>query len=76
METTDYIYKRALELSSAVGYLRGYLIAHLLYDSISSSDFKHGYDNLIYSHKLSGEEMDSFDIARFKKRAKELGVEL
>jgi len=76
MEHLEYVEKRALELSSAVGYLRGYLNGVLLYSDITPANFKLGYEALKQSYKLSDTEMNDNDVIRFKKRAEELGVKI
>ena len=76
MEHVDYVTKRALELSSALGYLRGYMNGILLYDNITPKQFKTGYETLLRSYELGGDTMDELDIARYQQRAVELGVTL
>jgi hypothetical protein len=76
MEHLEYVTKRALELSSAVGFLRGYMNGQLLSGNVTPEQFKFGYETLMRSHELGGDYMDEFDIARYQKRAEELGVEL
>ena len=76
MNNLDYIQKRALELSSAVGYLRGYMNGQLLYSDVTPSQFKWGYETLMRSYELGGDIMDEFDRERFNQKAKELGVVL
>ena len=76
MEHVDYVTKRALELSSAVGALRGSMLGMLLYYDITPSQFKFTYEALMHSYELGGDYMDEFDIARIQKRADELGVTL
>ena len=76
MEHLEYVQKRALELSSAVGYLRGFMNGYLLYSDMTPIQFKCGYDVLMRSYELGGDEMDEFDVSRYQKRAVELGVEL
>ena len=76
MEHVAYVEKRALELASAVGYLRGYMNGILLYDNITPKQFKTGYETLLRSHELGGDTMDEFDITRYQQRAVELGVTL
>ena len=76
MEHVAYVEKRALELASAVGYLRGYMNGTLLYDNITPKQFKTGYETLLRSYELGGDYMDEFDIARYQQRAVELGVTL
>ena len=76
MEHVDYVTKRALELSSAVGALRGSMLGMLLYYDITPSQFKFTYEALIHSYKLGGDYMDELDIARYQQRAVELGVTL
>ncbi len=76
MEHVAYVEKRALELASAVGYLRGYMNGILLYDNITPKQFKTGYETLQRSYELGGDVMDEFDISRIKQRADELGVTL
>ena len=76
MEHVEYVQKRALELSSAVGFLRGYMNGQLLHGNITPEQFKFGYETLMRSYELGGDYMDEFDIARYQKRAVELGVEL
>lgn len=76
MEHLAYVEKRALELSSAVGYLRGFMNGHLLYNNLTPSQFKFGYETLMRSYELGGDTMDEFDMARYQKRALELGVTL
>jgi hypothetical protein len=76
MEHLEYVTKRALELSSAVGSLRGYMNGQLLSGNITPEQFKFGYEMLVRSYELGGDAMDEFDIARYQKRAVELGVEL
>jgi hypothetical protein len=48
----------------------------LLSGNVTPSEFKFGYETLIRSYELGGDAMDEFDIARYQKRAVELGVEL
>ena len=72
----EYVTKRALELSSALGYLRGALIGEILYSNITSKQFHHMYETLQRSYKLGGDYMDEFDISRIQNRAKELGITL
>ena len=74
MEHVAYVEKRALELASAVGYLRGFMNGTLLYDNITPKQFKIGYGTLLRSHELGGDYMDELDIARYQQRAVELGV--
>ena len=76
MEHVDYVTKRALELSSALGYLRGFMNGTLLYDNITPKQFKIGYETLLRSYELGGDYMDELDIARYQQRAVELGVTL
>jgi hypothetical protein len=76
MENLSYIEKRAMELSSAVGYLRGFINGHLLYNNLTPSQFKFGYKTLMRSYELGGDYMDPFDSERLKKRAEELGVKI
>jgi hypothetical protein len=76
MDHLTYVEKRAMELSSAVGYLRGFMNGYLLYDNITPLHFKFGYEALMRSYKLGGDKMDDNDIVRFKKRAEELGVKI
>ena len=76
MEHVAYVTKRALELSSALGYLRGYMNGTLLYDNITPKQFKIGYETLLRSYELGGDYMDELDIARYQQRAVELGVTL
>ena len=76
MEHVAYVEKRALELASAVGYLRGFMNGTLLYDNITPKQFKIGYETLLRSYELGGDEMEEFDVVRYEKRAAELGVEL
>jgi hypothetical protein len=76
MEHLEYVTKRALEQASALGYLRGYMNGQLLSGNVTPSEFKFGYEILIRSYELGGDAMDEFDIARYQKRAVELGVEL
>ena len=76
MEHVAYVTKRALELSSALGYLRGYMNGTLLYDNITPKQFKTGYETLLRSYELGGDKMEEFDVVRYEKRAAELGVEL
>ena len=76
MEHVDYVTKRALELSSALGYLRGYMNGTLLYDNITPKQFKIGYETLLRSYELGGDYMDELDITRYQQRAVELGVTL
>jgi len=76
MDHLTYVEKRAMELSSAVGYLRGFMNGYLLYDNITSPQFKFGYEALMRSYELGGDKMDDNDIVRFKKRAEELGVKI
>jgi hypothetical protein len=76
MEHLDYIMKRALEQARALGYLRGYMNGQLLSGNVTPYEFKFGYEMLMQSYELGGDTMDEFDIARYQKRAVELGVEL
>ena len=76
MEHVAYVEKRALELSSAVGYLRGYMNGKLLHGDITPSEFKTGYETLQRSYELGGDTMDELDVSRYQKRADELGVTL
>ena len=76
MEHVEYVTKRALELSSALGYLRGAIIGELLYSNLTSSKFTHMYEVYKRSYELGGDTMDTFDITRIQKRADELGVTL
>ena len=76
MENLSYAEKRAMELSSAVGYLRGFMNGHLLHNNLTPSQFKFGYETLMRSYELGGDYMDPFDNERFKKRAEELGVKI
>ena len=76
MEHVAYVQKRALELASAVGYLRGFMNGTLLYDNITPKQFKFAYKALMHSYELGGDTMDDFDIARYQQRAVELGVTL
>ena len=76
MEHVAYVEKRALELSSAVGYLRGFMNGYLLYSDMTPIKFKCGYDVLKRSYELGGDEMEEFDVVRYEKRAAELGVKL
>ena len=76
MEHVEYVTKRALEQASALGYLRGYINGQLLSGNVTPSEFKFGYEMLVRSYELGGDAMDEFDIARYQKRAVELGVEL
>ena len=76
MEHVDYVTKRALELSSAVGALRGSMLGMLLYYDITPSQFKFTYEALMHSYKLGGDYMDEFDMSRIQKRADEIGVTL
>ena len=76
MEHLEYVTKRALEQASALGYLRGYINGQLLSGNVTPSEFKFGYETLVQSYELGGDAMDEFDIARYQKRAVELGVEL
>ena len=76
MEHVEYVQKRALELSSAVGYLRGYMNGQLLYSDVTPKQFKFGYETLMRSYELGGDKMDEFDVDRYQKRAAELGVEI
>ena len=72
----EYVTKRALELSSALGYLRGALIGEILYSNITSKQFNHMYETLQRSYKLGGDYMDEYDTSRIQNRAKELGITL
>ena len=76
MEQFDYIMKRSMELSSALGYLRGYMNGKLLHGDITPSEFKFGYETLMRSYELGGDTMDELDVSRYQKRADELGVTL
>jgi hypothetical protein len=76
MEHLEYVTKRALEQASALGYLRGYMNGQLLHGDVTPEQFKFGYETLVQSYELGGDTMDEFDIARYQKRAVELGVEL
>ena len=76
MEHVEYVTKRALELSSALGYLRGYMNGTLLYGDMTPKQFKIGFDVLKRSYELAGDTMDETDISRYQKRADELGVTL
>ena len=76
MEHVAYVEKWALELASAVGYLRGFMNGTLLYDNITPKQFKIGYETLLRSYELGGDYMDEFDISRIKQRAEEIGVTL
>jgi hypothetical protein len=72
----EYVEKRALGLASAVGYLRGYMNGQLLYSNVTPEQFKFGYETLMRSYELGGDHMNEFDVARYKKRAEELGVKI
>jgi len=76
MEHLEYVTKRALELATSIGYLRGYMNGQLLYGDITPSEFKSGYETMMWSYELGGDTMDEFDMARYQKRALELGVTL
>jgi hypothetical protein len=76
MENLSYAEKRAMELSSAVGYLRGFMNGYLLHNNLHPSQFKFGYETLMRSYELGGDYMDPFDSERLKKRAEELGVKI
>jgi len=76
-ELYDQMNKQSLNMASAVGHLRGTVISEMLYnDDITPSKFKRFYETLQYSHTLTGNTMDEFDISRIQKRAEELGVTL
>ena len=76
MEHVEYVTKRAMELASALGYLRGAMIGELLYSNLTPSKFTHMYEIYKRSYELGGDAMDTFDITRIQKRADELGVTL
>lgn len=76
MEHVEYVTKRALEMSSAVGSLRGSMLGMLLYYDLTQSQFKFVYEALMHSYKLGGDYMDEFDMSRLKQRADEIGVTL
>ena len=74
MEHVEYVTKRAMELASALGYLRGAIIGELLYSNLTPTKFTHTYEVYKRSYELGGDEMDTFDITRIRKRAEELGL--
>ena len=76
MEHVDYVTKRALELSSALGYLRGAMIGEILYSDLTPTKYTRLYETFKRSYELGGDYMDEFDIARIQKRADEIGVTL
>ena len=76
MEHVEYVTKRAMELSSALGYLRGALIGEILYSNITPKQFTYMHETLQRSYKLGGDTMDEHDTSRIQKRAKELGITL
>ena len=61
-------------MAGALGWLRGHIIADLLYNDISVSQFENKYNTLKRSYEYEKREIDEFDILRIKRRADELNA--
>ena len=64
-----------MNISSALGHLRGYMIGELLYsDNLTPSRFRFIHETLQRSYELAGDTMDEFDFNRIQDRAAELNL--
>jgi hypothetical protein len=61
-------------MASALGWLRGHIIADMLYSDISVSQFENKYNTLKRSYEYEKREIDESDILRIKRRADELNA--
>ena len=68
------ILEQAMNKSSALGMLRGYLMGEMLYWDITVRQFNHSLQALNRSYEMCGDVMDDFDMDRIKNRALELGI--
>jgi len=74
MEHVEYVTKRALELSSAVGSLRGTTMALLTSGEINKITFQLLYEGLERSHKLEGTTISTMDMDRLRPCAEKFGI--
>jgi len=63
-----------MNMAGALGYLRGYLIADMLYNDINASQFENKYYALKQSYDYENREIDESDILRIQRRADELNA--
>ena len=69
------ILEQAINKSSALGMLRGYLMGEILYwDDITVRQFNHSLQALNRSYEMCSDVVDDFDMDRIKNRALELGI--
>jgi hypothetical protein len=59
---------------SALGWLRGHILADMLYSDISVSQFENKYNTLKRSYEYENREIDESDILRIQRRADELNA--
>ena len=70
----DKLLKTMMSMAGALGYLRGYLIADMLYNDINASQFENKYYALKQSYDYENREIDESDILRIQRRADELNA--
>jgi hypothetical protein len=62
--------------AQSTGLLRGYIIATMLYDELTPSNFKRAYNALVGSYSIHDHQIEEFDMVRIVKRAHELGIDI
>jgi len=63
-----------MNMAGALGWLRGHIIADMLYNDINASQFENKYNTLKRSYEYEKREIDEFDIMRIQRRADELNA--